>query len=222
MILSELVGHEDHPAYQALEISNGNRQYSFLRSIVAAALATQRPFLSTVVIKALNYHAITCLHVNAGEYRPCQVLVGKYEPPAHYRVQALMDDMVNQVNRRWDSTDPVYLATWVLWRMNWIHPFINGNGRTARAVCYFILCVCANVWLPGTPILPELIRRNRDEYIAALQVADASVATGSVDLSVLHALISKLLSEQLSGAGINPTNPGPPQSLAAPPQPQNP
>jgi hypothetical protein len=92
VILSELVGREDHPAYQALEISNGNRQYSFLRSTVAAALATQRPFLSTVVIKALNHHAITCLHVERGRISTVPVKVGDYDPPEHYRVQALMDD----------------------------------------------------------------------------------------------------------------------------------
>jgi prophage maintenance system killer protein len=25
--------------------------------------------------------------------------------------------------------------------MNWIHPFIEGNGRTARAVAYYVFCV---------------------------------------------------------------------------------
>lgn len=219
MILSELLGSEAHPSYQALEISNGNRQYSFLQSIVAAALETQRPLLSTVVIKALNYHAITCLHVNAGEYRPCPVKVGDYDPPEHYRVQALMDDMVNQVNKSWDSMDPVLLATWTLWRLNLIHPFINGNGRTARAVCYFILCVRAGGWLPGTPILPELIRQRRDDYVAALKATDASAATGTLDLTVLHQLISDLLTQQLQSAGINPAQPQPQAAQAALPPP---
>ena len=26
--------------------------------------------ISTAIVTALNYHAISCLHVNAGEYRP--------------------------------------------------------------------------------------------------------------------------------------------------------
>ena len=53
------------------------------------------------MIKAINYHAIACLHTDAGEYRPCPVEVGDYRPPEHYRVDALMDDFVNIVNRRW-------------------------------------------------------------------------------------------------------------------------
>ncbi|WP_413916694.1 Fic family protein [Candidatus Skiveiella danica] len=88
-----------------------------------------------------------------------------------------MDDFVNTVNRNWESADPVGLAAYVLWRLNHIHPFINGNGRTARAASYFVLCVKAGQWLPGTTILPELLRRERASYVTALQSADSSLAT---------------------------------------------
>ena len=71
MILFDLSNSEAHPAYQALAISNGDRQFSFLQSIVNAAIQTGQPFLSQAILKALNYHAIACLHTNAGEYRPC-------------------------------------------------------------------------------------------------------------------------------------------------------
>ena len=71
-----------------------------------------------------------------------EVKVGNHVPPEHYRVPALMDDFVNEVNRNWEKTDPVVLATYVLWRMNHIHPFINGNGRTARAASLF--CALCN------------------------------------------------------------------------------
>lgn len=210
MILFELCGGEQHAVYQELEVSNGNRQYDFMKSIVGAALATQRPFLSNHIIKALNFHAITCLHTNAGEYRPCQVYVGNHTPPDHYRVEALMDDFVNMVNRMWEQTDAVVLAAYVLWRLNHIHPFINGNGRTARAASYFVLCVKSGGWLPGTPILPELIRLNRDVYVEALRQVDASAIQGNLDLSPLHELLSQLVTEQLASAQQqNPTAPEP-------------
>lgn len=200
MILFDLVGdNEHHQVYQEFAISNGNRQYDFLRSVVGASLAVQRPFLSSNVLKALNFHAIGCLHTNAGEYRPCPVSVGTHEPPPHYRVQALMDDFVNQVNRQWEASDPVLLAAFVLWRLNWIHPFINGNGRTARAACYFVLCLKAGKWLPGAIILPELIVRERPRYVDALQQVDNGLATGVVNLTPLHALLSELIEEQLNG-----------------------
>lgn len=199
MILFELVGNEGHPEYQALEVSNGVRQYDFLRSIVVASLKMERPFLSHVIIKALNFHAITCLHTNAGEYRPCPVHVGTHNPPDHYRVPSLMEDFVNEVNFRLSTMDPVVLSAYVLWKLNYIHPFINGNGRTARAAAYFILCVRAGGWLPGATILPELLKvRERAAYVSALRHADESLSTGTLDLGPLHQLITTLLNEQLS------------------------
>ena len=222
MILFEIVGSESHPVYQELEIANGNRQYDFLRSIVATSLAVQRPFLSSHIIKAFNFQAITCLHTNAGEYRPCPVTVGAdgphpYHPPDHYRVEPLMDDFVNVVNRSWEGIEAVALAAFVLWRLNWIHPFINGNGRSARAASYFVLCVKADLWLPGSPILPELLRRERTRYVAALKAADASAAAGTFDLSELHALMSDLLQEQLKSSA--PPAPPPPSAMQALPGP---
>ena len=203
MILFEACGgREDHPAYERLSVANLNRQYDFLRSAVGAAIEIGRPFLSQTVIKALNFHAITCLHTNAGEYRPCPVHVGggRFVPPEHFRVQALMDDFVNHVNRNWENSDPVLLSAYVLWRLNWIHPFINGNGRTARVSCYYVLCLKMMGWLPGTTLLPELIRQNRDEYVDALTVADTQSPDGQIQLGPLHALLTRLLQEQLATA----------------------
>lgn len=200
MILHEIVGSEQDPVYQQLEIANGNRQYDFLRSIVAASVAVQKPFISFHVIKAFNFQAITCLHTNAGQFRPCRVSVGDYEPPDHFRVGALMDDFVNTVNRNWETTDELVLAAYVLWRLNHIHPFINGNGRTARATSYFVLCVKLGAWLPGAQILPELLRRERERYVEALKKADTSLITGKLDLGGLHALMSDLLEEQIKSA----------------------
>jgi fido (protein-threonine AMPylation protein) len=201
LILFELTGSEQHPAYQALEISNGERHYSFLQSIVSASLEVGRPSLSQYVLKAINYHAIACLHTNAGEYRPCEVVVGTHTPPQHFRVAALMDDFVNMVNRQWEREDPVALAAFVLWRLNYIHPFINGNGRTARAASYFVLCMRAGGWLEGDVILPELIRQNRAEHVEALRLADQSYASGKLDLSALHALLVRLLKQQIEANG---------------------
>lgn len=215
MILFEITGTEQHPSYQELEIANGNRQYDFLRSVVTASLAMGRPFLSAHIIKALNFQAITCLHTNSGEYRPCKVQVGDYHPPDHYRVEALMEDFINQVNRLWELTDPVVLAAFVLWKLNHIHPFINGNGRTARAASYFVLCVKAGQWLPGTTILPELLRRNRPAYVEALRAVDNSIAGGTLDLAPLHTLLATLLEQQLNGAATEvPVDPDPPPAPA--------
>lgn len=197
MVLFELVGTENNKIYQELAASNGARQYDFLRSLVLTALQSNQLWLSQQVLKALNYQAIACLHTNPGEFRPCPVMVGEYRPPEHFQVPALMDQYINQVNANWNQADPVFLAAHVLWRLNNIHPFINGNGRTARAAAYFVLCVKLGGLLPGEKILPELLRENRDEYVAALQHADRELVNNAPDLSVLHQLLVRLIEEQV-------------------------
>ena len=112
MIVRELTGTECNPVYKALETANLDRQLDFLKSIVITAVNLDRKFLSQTIIKALNFHAISCLHANAGEYRPWQVHVGQgenqYTPPEFFRVESLMDDFVNFVNMSWNNADRIF------------------------------------------------------------------------------------------------------------------
>lgn len=211
MILFDLEPTEFDPTYQTLQISNLNRQYDFLRSIVDASLATNRIYVSQAVIKAFNYHAIVCLHSDAGLFRKIPIFINRpdgeegHQPPQWIFVQALMDDLVNQINCEINRADPVLLATFALWRLNWIHPFVNGNGRTARIVAYYILCLKFGGMLAGTLSLPELLRRDRDKkddpYVAALKMADEGYKNKDPDfLAPVHALVSRLLDEQAESA----------------------
>lgn len=205
MILFDLSNSEANPAYQALAISNGDRQFSFLQSVVSAAIQAQQPFLSQAILKSLNFHAITCLHTNAGEFRPCEVHVShpdpaeNYQAPSFFRVQALMDDFVNQVNANWQASDEITLASFVLWRLCAIHPFINGNGRTARAAAYFTICVKSGGWLPGTENMTTLLKQHPD-YTRALKHCDASANAGQIDLQPLRSVILDCLESQLKSA----------------------
>ena len=195
MDLLELVGSEQNSIYQGMAASNIDRHYSFLFSVVEAAVALERPLLSESLIKALNFHAIIGLHHEAGQYRSYNVQVGPYVPPAYFRVEPLMEDLVNDLNWRWQSTEAMGLAAYALWRINNIHPFVNGNGRTARAVCYFILCVRLGGLLPGHTILPERLRQEptrSSAYIPSLQEADQG------NLEPLTMLIRNLVVQQIT------------------------
>ncbi|MEM9600274.1 MAG: Fic family protein [Pseudomonadota bacterium] len=206
MILFDLTQSEANPAYQKLQVSNLDRQYDFLRSIVDASIEMERPYLSQAVIKAFNYHAIVCLHSDAGVFRRSEVKLSDqpdaHKPPMSIYVQGLVDDFVNQVNYNLQSTDSVTLATWALWRLNWIHPFVNGNGRTARLVAYYIICIRAGGMIKGQPSLPELLREHRntpdDPYVAALRAADRSLINGRLDLKPLHDFVTNCLGKQLA------------------------
>ena len=199
MILYELLESESHPIYKGLADENLERQYDFLVSIVKASISAERHMISTALLKALNYHAIACLHVNAGEYRPCCVNVGKdFQPPAFHRVPALMDHFINDVNGNWESTDGWSLSAYSLWRLNHIHPFINGNGRTARALCYYVICMKAGGFIPGSIILPKLMLEHRDEYVRLLKQADKRCQEADANFLVdLRKFIMRLALQQV-------------------------
>lgn len=200
MYVFDLVASDEaNPVYQELTIANLDRQYGFLRSLVDASVKLNRPMLSHEVIKALNYHAIACLHSSCGVWRPCEVTVGSgenvFHPPPSWSVPGLMNMFVDEVNRFWAETDPVFLAAYVLWRLNHVHPFVNGNGRTARVTCFFVLCLRVGGWIDMDVLLPELIRANRPEYVAALKHADVTIVDGKRDFGPLHAMLTRLLDE---------------------------
>ena len=197
MDLRELVGSEQNPIYQKMAASNIDRYYAFLFSVVETAVALKRPLLSESLIKAVNFHAIAGLHHEAGQYRSHNVQVGQHVPPDYFRVEPLMEDLVIELNWRWQATKPFELAAYALWRINNIHPFVNGNGRTARAICYFILCVKFGGSLPGRSILPERLRQEplrSSNYVPSLIEADQG------NLGPLTELIFNLVREQLSNA----------------------
>jgi Fic family protein len=92
------------------------------------------------------------------------------------------------------------MAAYGLWRLNWIHPFIEGNGRTARATCYYLLCAKSGSLLPGRKIVPERIRENRKGYVDGLRGADRAWHEGNLDFSELEAYLADMLEAQLKDA----------------------
>jgi len=207
MDVFELVGRtEEAPAYKKLQGKNHEILEMFVDALIDAAVALKQPIISTAIIKSFNAHAIACLHSHAGQYRVYPVSVGPHKPeeagghlPAHWRVRTLMDDFVNTVNRKWTRQTSTQLAAYVLWRLNFIHPFQNGNGRTARALCYYVICLKVGGALPGKRTLPTLIKEDyRDEYIKLLRRADDKFIKNRVeDLSEMVMFLERLIKLQL-------------------------
>ena len=84
-------------------------------------------------------------------------------------------------------------------RLNWIHPFADGNGRTSRILSYVVLSIRAGAIPPGTPTIPDQIVDNRAPYFAALDAADAAWRDGKIDVSKMEELLGALLAKQLAG-----------------------
>ena len=108
--------------------------------------------------------------------------------------------MCEYVNDNWAAKSAVHLAAYVLWKMNWIHPFADGNGRTARAVSYVVLSIKLDSLLPGTPTIPEQIAGDKTPYYDALEAADRSWASDRIDVSALEDILGRMLAQQLLNA----------------------
>ena len=92
----------------------------------------------------------------------------------------------------------VFIASYLLWRLVWIHPFMGGNGRIARALSYLAICVGYNDWLPGTQPIPALINQHRNEYIACLEHADDAWKAEILNLDRVESFLSYMLVLQLT------------------------
>ena len=102
-----------------------------------------------------------------------------------------------ELKSRWDSESEFILAAYALWRLCWIHPFEDGNGRTARAVAYLIICLKKGQWLPGKETVLHKIKLHKEGYSLALKHADTTQVLGAADVIPLAKLLARHTAEQL-------------------------
>lgn len=179
---------------------NGLRQFDAAVEIVEFHIQQKRPFkLRPSVILHLHRFALEGISSYAGNYRPSGVIIGqsKHQPVDAFLVPAKVEDLCDYVNERWDKSSALHLAAYVLWRLNWIHPFTDGNGRTARATSYVVLCLRLGYLLSGPKSIPAQIAENKHPYYDALESADASDREGRIDVGELETLLDTLLARQL-------------------------
>lgn len=184
--------------FKKVQEKNLIRQYDLLTNCIEIGL-TQGPLsFDKYLLWSLNHVAVANISQFGGRFRNEPIYVGNHIPPHFRDVPDLMDRFISFIQENWFVLTPTQLAAYGLWRMLWIHPFIEGNGRTARAICYYLLCARIGRLLPGKTIMPERIRDNRGPYIAALRAADQAWEGGNYDINEMAAYLNKLLREQLA------------------------
>ena len=182
------------------EARNGLRQFDEVIERVEFWLQPERPFrLRPSGILSLHRKALEGISSFAGVWRPAAIEIGgsSHNPPGAHLVAELIEQMCDYVNENWVNS-PVHLAAYVLWRMNWIHPFVDGNGRTARALSYLVLSVRLGCRLPGTNTIPDQIASDKTPYYQALEAADRASSEGKFDVSRAESLLGDLLAKQLA------------------------
>ncbi len=185
-----------------LETDNGFHQFNRMMVLIETAIRPGVKFrLRPSTLMDLNRVAVDGLMSAPGTFRLGGIGIenATYVPPPPERVAEYVDDMCDYVLDNW-SKSAIHLAAYVLWRLNWIHPFRDGNGRTARAVSYLVLCARLGCKLPGTTAIPDRIKTAQSVYYSALEAADRAYASNNeIDVTEVEKLLSSCLAAQLHG-----------------------
>ena len=199
------VREKDNPdLFRRIQEQNLLRQYDLLSNCIEIGLADGKGIdaFDKYTLWALNYAAVSNIAQFGGRFREEPVYVGTHIPPHFEKVPHLMDLFFSFIHENWTVDElgehPTALAAYAPWRLNWIHPFVEGNGRTARAACYYLICLKQDKLLTGKKIVPERIRGNRQPYYDALKAADRAWDAGHIDVSIMANYLEGLLLGQLT------------------------
>ncbi|KAI1725050.1 fic/DOC family domain-containing protein [Ditylenchus destructor] len=102
----------------------------------------------------------------AGVIRSTQVYVGNFVPTAPEFIMSEMEELISWLNDEETlRVDPVEMAALTHYKLVYIHPFIDGNGRTSRLLMNFILMQAG-----FPPVIIPVEERSR--YYSTLQQAN--------------------------------------------------
>jgi Fic family protein len=186
-----------------IEAENGVERLDYIANLVNDRKITKIRESRLQDLKAI---AIQGIYPCGTSYRNANMHVrlggSKHQLPHESRVPSLVVDRLGFVNAEGDGAGRSALerVAYALWRLNWIHAFAGGNGRTARAPAYLILCIENGATLPAVPTMPLLIAKRRDEYIACLVAADDADEAGKMDISKMTMFLREVLTQQLESA----------------------
>ena len=114
-----------------------------------------------------------------GKFRMDSVVVGRYRAAPAQDCEYLLDRLLAWLNGpTFENDDPEIQFALILAKavyahlyVAWIHPFGDGNGRTARLLEFAILANCGHVPVPAAHLLSNHYNLTRDRYYRELDLA---------------------------------------------------
>lgn len=178
------------------ELLNYKRAFDF----VADYLLSQKP-ITEGLIREIHKKLVDGVRGNnaqPGRYRNVQNYVANsktkeiiYTPPAAYEVPFLMAQLVDWIQNE-QTIPPVLVSGIAQFQLVHIHPFLDGNGRTARLLS--TLCLYKFGYdFKKLFTISEYYDRNRASYYKAIQ----SVRDKNMDMTVWLEYFSKALETQM-------------------------
>lgn len=134
----------------------------------------KKPYISEDLIKDAYYNlfkpsaeAGVVDYFSLTPYRKMPVYIrgARYAPPSYEKLPDLMANYERQINQ---VENPVVRAILAHYFFVAIHPYVDGNGRTARLLMNYYLLSAGYTWV-------TIKTEQRDDYFEALSKADSDV-----------------------------------------------
>jgi Fic family protein len=189
----------DPVALAEREARNALDQFDWAISEVDRWIKSGDPSLRVSTLLKLHRLAMDGIDQYAGNFRPASVAIkgSRHVPVAGEDVPRNVEEMLDYLSANWKERTAIHLSSYVMWRLNWIHPFADGNGRTSRILSYMVLSARLGQILPGTRTIPEQISEQKQPYYDALELADVEYKKGRVDVGAMEKLLEGYLANQL-------------------------
>lgn len=148
-----------------LEAKDHHAALEFLYDLIAK---DKKHTISEMLIR--NLHQIIIQETDkewAGRYRNANVIIGgaKHTPPDALEVPQQMRDLMSWLSAKKGRMNSIELAALLHHTLVYIHPFFDGNGRTARLVMNVLLMQA------GYPLV-IILKNDRKKYYDVLSKAD--------------------------------------------------
>lgn len=168
LVINEGLTIGGKPLKDHLEAINHRDAVDYVKDIVG-----QRIDFSQRVL--LDLHSLVLRGIdrdNAGRYRSVPVLIrgSQFAPPQPYLVPVQMEGLFRRYETEAAALHPVVLAAELHERIVTIHPFIDGNGRTARLVM--------NLTLLRHGYQLAILKGDADSRLAYYQALETAQTTG--------------------------------------------
>lgn len=99
-----------------------------------------------------------------------------HQPPTHTQIEQMIEELCAFAND--ESTEnfihPIIKATIIHFMLAYIHPFVDGNGRTARSLFYWYL-IKKGYWLTEYLSISRVIYKSKSSYEKAFIYAESDM-----------------------------------------------
>lgn len=165
LVINEGLTVKGKPLKDHLEAKDHHAALEYLYDLIDK---DKKHTVSEMLIR--NLHQIIIQETDkawAGKYRNANVIIGgaKHAPPEALQVPQKMRTLISWLNSQKDKMNIIELSALLHHKLVYIHPFFDGNGRTARLTMNLLLMHA------GYPLV-IILKNDRKKYYDVLEKAD--------------------------------------------------